>query len=188
MEAQTWKKWGPEGWGIEGWGIEGCGTEGWGPGGWRAEGWRAEGWWAQNFALFSSPAPIFALFVSLWVFSCGILVVFEASGPFKCACLEFSVVVSPTPTPTPTQHKNGSAKNGLAQIGLAKLHFFGWSFKTLGRTGLVFRCSLSCRCAFGRRPTLRRRVGDQVYNSCFEGQSCVCVVCFWSLVPQEKGL
>ena len=39
------------------------------------EGWDTE---AQNFAFFSSPARIFALFVSLWVSSRGILVVFEA--------------------------------------------------------------------------------------------------------------
>ena len=39
---------------------------------------------------FSSPAPIFALFVSLWVSSRGILVVFSKAGALKCARLEFS--------------------------------------------------------------------------------------------------
>ena len=39
---------------------------------------------------FSSPAPIFALFVSLWVSSRGMLVVFSKAGALKCARLEFS--------------------------------------------------------------------------------------------------
>ena len=45
---------------------------------------------AQNFALFfSSPATI-SLFLSLWVSSRGILVVFSKAGTLKCARLEFS--------------------------------------------------------------------------------------------------
>ena len=42
-------------------------------------------WWAQNFAFFfPSLAPIIALFVSLWVSSRGILVVFSKAGPQMC--------------------------------------------------------------------------------------------------------
>ena len=53
------------------------GPEGWGP-----EGDEGEGWEAQNFELFfPSLDSIFALFVSLWVSSRGISVVFEAPGP-----------------------------------------------------------------------------------------------------------
>ena len=64
--AQTQKKLGPGVPPPEGWGREG------GPKGGRG----------QNFALFfPSLAPIFALFLSLWGSSRGILVVFEAPGP-----------------------------------------------------------------------------------------------------------
>ena len=60
-----------------------------------------EGWGPKKFALFfSSPAPIFALFVSLWVSSRGILVVLSKAGALKCARLEFSGCnVKPAPKP-----------------------------------------------------------------------------------------
>ena len=50
------------------------------------EGWGLEGWEAPKFALFvPSPAPIFALFVSLWVSCRGIFVVFfEGRDPQMC--------------------------------------------------------------------------------------------------------
>ena len=52
-----------------------------------SEGWGPEGWGAQNFTFFfPSPAANFVLFFPLWVFSRGILVVFEVPG----AHLEFS--------------------------------------------------------------------------------------------------
>ena len=57
MEEQTPELWGPEGWGPEVWG-------------------------AQKFrAFFPSPATVSFFFVSLWVSSRGILVVFEAPEP-----------------------------------------------------------------------------------------------------------
>ena len=89
---------GPEGWGPEGWGPEGWGHEGGGltqkkvgsrrPRRPRRVGLRRVG--GPKFrALFPSPAPIFALFVSLWGSSRGFLVVFESAGALKCARLEF---------------------------------------------------------------------------------------------------
>ena len=50
----------------EGWGPEGCGPEGWEP---------------KISRFFPSPAPIFSLFVSLWVSSRGILVFLKRRGP-----------------------------------------------------------------------------------------------------------
>ena len=57
---------------------------GWGPKGGAPKGGAPKG------AFFPSPAPIFALFVSLWGSSRGFLVVFGSAGAVKCARLEFS--------------------------------------------------------------------------------------------------
>ena len=63
---------GPEGWGPRRVGPRRVGPEGWGP----------EGWVPPKFRAFSSLSHHrFALFVSLWVSSRGILVVFEAPEP-----------------------------------------------------------------------------------------------------------
>ena len=63
-------------WRPEGWRPKGLGPKGWGP----------EGWGDQNFAFFfPSPAPIFALFLSLWVSSRWMMVVFSKAGsPQMC--------------------------------------------------------------------------------------------------------
>ena len=55
------------------------------PAKWGPEGWGPEGWRLPKFrAVFPSPASMFALFLSLWVSSRGILVVFEVVGPEMC--------------------------------------------------------------------------------------------------------
>ena len=76
--AQTQKKSGPEGWGVEGWGAEGWGPEGWGP---------------ESSRFSSLSHHRFALFVSLWVSSRGILVVFEAPEPSNVHVWSSGVVV-----------------------------------------------------------------------------------------------
>ena len=66
------KKWGPEGWGPEGWG-----PEGWGPEGWGAQKMGPPRVGGPKFGAFSSLSRHrFAVSVSLWVSSRGILVVF----------------------------------------------------------------------------------------------------------------
>ena len=56
------------------------------------EKWSPEGW-GPNFAFFPSPATVFILFVSVWVSSRGILVVFEAPGLEMCTFWSSRVVV-----------------------------------------------------------------------------------------------
>ena len=96
--AQTQKKWrsggpplegrGAEGWSPEEFGPEGSGTAAWGPEG-RAPRWGGPKVWGPKVGgpkfrfFFPSPAPIFALFLSLWGSSRGNLVVFEAPGPLN---------------------------------------------------------------------------------------------------------
>ena len=79
--APTPEKWGPEGWGPRRVG----GPEGWA----RRVGPQRVG--GPKFrACFFLSHHHFALFVSLWVSSRSILVVFEVPGTLKCARLEFS--------------------------------------------------------------------------------------------------
>ena len=100
-------KWGPEGWTrvhlggvlnqllnrncdgrdrlrpIPTWPIHGSGV--------RVPWWGPKGGGGPKFrAFFHSPAPSYALFVSLWVSARGILVVFSKAGTIKRARLEFS--------------------------------------------------------------------------------------------------
>ena len=70
VEAQTCKKWGPEGWRPRRVDrrVEAQTYKKWGPEGWRprrVEGWGPEGCWAQNFAFFSLSRHIFLSFFSL---------------------------------------------------------------------------------------------------------------------------
>ena len=60
-----------------------------GPTGVMSERWAPKGG-GTEISRFFPPTTIFALFVSFWGSSRGILVVFEAQGPSKCARLEFS--------------------------------------------------------------------------------------------------
>ena len=66
----------------------GWGPEGSGPAAWRLEGWMPEGGGPNISRFFPSPAPIFALFLSLWGSSRGILVVFEARVHSRVPALE----------------------------------------------------------------------------------------------------
>ena len=70
---------------------KGGGPEGWGRKPGKSEG--LEGWGAQHFALFSFSRHNFLSFFPLLGSSRGILVVFVAPGPLKCARLDSRAVV-----------------------------------------------------------------------------------------------